>query len=60
MLLGYRWGSAKKLGRIKKFATRTERIRRYSLEFGEALKEENGDDERNEHVIVHMDKPYIQ
>ena len=60
MRLGYRWGSAKKLGRIKKFATRTARIRQYLLEFSEALNlEENGDDEGNEYVIVYMDESYI-
>lgn len=58
--LGYVWGSAKKMGKLKKFGARKERIRTYLLEYSEALRlQEEGDDDGNEYVIVYIDESYV-
>ena len=58
--LGYKWGPAKKMGKLKKCVSRTARIRQYLLEYSEALRlqRDKGDD-GSEYVIVYMDESYI-
>jgi len=58
--LGYNWGPAKKMGKLKKCVSRTARIRRYLLEYSEALGlQSNGGEDGSEYVIVYMDESYI-
>jgi len=58
--LGYKWGPAKKMGKLRKCVSRTARIRQYLLEYSEALRlQRDGDGDGCEYVIVYMDESYI-